>query len=177
MKLWCVGFEKFVDIINKNHWDEGVPSNCAVISINCGTGAGEQYSEYHACDDADNVLNLNFDDVDPIVFGLSDDEETYTYENKYAPGTYTTLEFFNDRMAKRAVKFIEDNINKDKINGVNFLIHCSAGVSRSQAFVKFIKNVYYEYDWETNPNNPCMHPNGFVFQKLMQAYRSRESNI
>jgi hypothetical protein len=33
--------------------------------------------------------------------------------------------------------------------------------------------IYDFMDWETNPNNPCLHPNGFVFQKLMQAYRSR----
>ena len=176
MKLWCVGFNEFEKLAKSNGWHLEVPSNIAIISINNGKDAGTD-SEYHACEDAYNVLNLNFDDVDPLVFGLSENEETYMYENKYAPGTYTTLEFFNDKMAKRAVKFIEDNLNRDKLNGVNFLIHCSAGVSRSQAFVKFIKNVYYEYEWETNPNNPCMHPNGFVFQKLMHAYRSRETNV
>ena len=70
-------------------------------------------------------------------------------------------------MAEKCVKFIEEN--KDK----HFFIHCSAGISRSQAFVKYIKNVYYENDFYTNPDNPCLHPNGFVFQKLMHAYRTR----
>ena len=177
MDLWCVGFKDFIDIVYKNHWDKGVPSRYAVISINCGTDVSKDCNEYHACEDAYNVLNLNFDDADPLVFGLSEDEETYTYKNKYEPDTYITLEFFNNKMAKRAVKFIEDNLNRDKFNGVNFIIHCSAGISRSQAFVKFIENVYYNYEWETNPNNPCVYPNGFVFQKLMQAYRSIESNV
>lgn len=167
MKLWCVGFNEFETIAKRNGWCLEVPSNIAIISINNGKDAGID-NEYHICEDDVNVLNLNFDDVDPMSLGLSDDTETYKYENRYSPATFTTIEFFTNDMAKRAVQFIEDN--KDK----NFYIHCSAGVSRSQAFVKFIKNVYYEYDWETNPNNPCIHPNGFVFQKLMQAYRSRE---
>ena len=172
MKLWCVGFNEFEKLAKRNGWHLEVPSNIAIISINNGKDAGTD-AEYHICEDDVNVLNLNFDDVDPMALGLSDDTETYTYENGYAKGTFTTIEFFTNDMAKRAVKFIEDAIENNKFDGVDFYIHCSAGISRSQAFVKYIKNVYYDYDWETNPNNPCLHPNGFVFQKLMQAYRSR----
>lgn len=172
MKLWCTSFLDFKRIAYKNEWDEKVPGNIAIISINNGKDAGT-VEEYHICKDAENVLNLNFDDVDPMALGLSDDTEIYTYENEYAKGTFTTIEFFTNDMAKRAVKFIEDVIENNKLDGVDFYIHCSAGISRSQAFVKYIKNVYDFMDWETNPNNPCLHPNGFVFQKLMQAYRSR----
>ena len=172
MKLWCVGFNEFEKLAKRNGWHLEVPSNIAIISINNGKGAGTD-TEYHICEDDVNVLNLNFDDVDPMALGLSDDTETYTYENGYAKGTFTTIEFFTNDMAKRAVKFIEDAIENNKFDGVDFYIHCSAGISRSQAFVKYIKNVYDFMDWETNPNNPCLHPNGFVFQKLMQAYRSR----
>lgn len=172
MKLWCVGFNEFEKLAKRNGWHLEVPSNIAIISINNGKDAGTD-TEYHICEDDVNVLNLNFDDVDPMALGLSDDTETYTYENGYAKGTFTTIEFFTNDMAKRAVKFIEDAIENNKLDGVDFYIHCSAGISRSQAFVKYIKNVYDFMDWETNPNNPCLHPNGFVFQKLMQAYRSR----
>lgn len=172
MKLWCVGFNEFEKLAKRNGWYLEVPSNIAIISINNGKDAGTD-TEYHICEDDVNVLNLNFDDVDPMPLGLSDDSETYTYENEYAKGTFTTIEFFTNDMAKHAVKFIEDVIENNKLDGVDFYIHCSAGISRSQAFVKYIKNVYDFIDWETNPNNPCLHPNGFVFQKLMQAYRSR----
>ena len=172
MKLWCVSFNEFEKLAKINGWHLEVPSNIAIISINNGKDAGTD-NEYHVCEDDINVLNLNFDDIDPIALGLPDDIETYTYIQKYN-GKETTIEFFTTDMGKKAVKFIEDMIEKNKLDDVDFYIHCSAGISRSQAFVKFIKNVYYEYDWETNPNNPCMHPNGFVFQKLMQAYRSRE---
>lgn len=168
MKLWCVGFNEFEKLAKHNGWHLGVPSNVAIISINNGTYFD---GEYHVCKDAGNVLNLNFDDADPIGYGLDEDTEFYSYN---APGTKNvTIGFFTNDMSKRAVKFIEDVIENNKLNGVDFYIHCSAGVSRSQAFVKYIKNVYYFLDWETNPNNPCLHPNGFVFQKLMQAYRSR----
>lgn len=163
MKLWCVGFLEFERIAKRNGWHIEVPSNIAIISINNGKDVGTD-NEYHICEDDDNVLNLNFDDIDPTHLDLDDNIETYTYIQKHN-GKETTIEFFTMDMAKKAVEFIENN--KDK----NFYIHCSAGVSRSQAFVKYIKNMYTETEWITNPNNPCIHPNGFVFQKLMQAWR------
>lgn len=159
-KLWCTSFIEFEQIAKENNWDKEVPNDIAIISINNGTCFE---NEYHVCKDADNVLNLNFDDADPIAYGLAEYIQFYSI-----PGEKSIiLKFFTNEMAKQAIEFIE--ANKDK----NFYIHCSAGISRSQAFVKYIKNVYYEYDWETNPNNPCMHPNGFVFQKLKQTYRER----
>ena len=167
-KLWCTSFIEFEQIAKENNWDKEVPNDVAIISINNGTYFE---GEYHICKDANNVLNLNFDDADPVGCGLPEDTEFYSYN---APDKRSiSLGFFTNDMAKRAVKFIENVIENNKLDGVDFYIHCSAGISRSQAFVKYIKNVYYEYDWETNPNNPCLHPNGFVFQKLMQAYRSR----
>ena len=156
-KLWCTSFIEFEQIAKENNWDKEVPNDIAIISINYSNLVE---NERHICKNDTNVLNLNFDDVDPITYGLSEDESCYIDDN-------IILVFFTNEMAKQAIKFIE--ANKDK----NFYIHCSAGISRSQAFVKYIKNVYDFMDWETNPNNPCLHPNGFVFQKLMQAYRSR----
>ena len=161
-KLWCTSFIEFEQIAKENNWDKEVPNDIAVISINNGTCFE---NECHVCKDADNVLNLNFDDADPISYGLSEYIQFYSYN--ISGEKSITLKFFNNEMAKQVVEFIEDN--KDK----NFYIHCSAGISRSQAFVKYIKNVYDFINWETNPNNPCLYPNGFVFQKLMQAYRSR----
>ena len=164
MKLWCVGFNEFEELAKRNGWHLEVPSNIAVISINNGKDAGND-TEYHICEDDVNVLNLNFDDVDPISNGLPEDIETYECSNG------VILEFFTNETAKKSVKFIENVIENNKLDGI--YIHCSAGISRSQAFVKYIKNIYPEYNWEINPNNPCIHPNGFVYQKLMQAYRSR----
>lgn len=157
-KLWCLGFEDFKRIAYKSEWDLEVPKEIAIISINNGSLIP---GEYHICKSSDNVLNLDFDDVDPI--GLEEDTSVHITDEK-------TLVFFTDLMADTAIKFIENNKNK------HFVIHCSAGISRSQAFVKFIKNVYSDYDWETNPHNPCIHPNGFVYQKLMQTFRNVQEN-
>ena len=79
MKLWCVGFNEFENLAKRNGWHLEVPSNIAIISINNGKDASTD-TEYHICEDDVNVLNLNFDDVDPMALGLSDDTETYTYE-------------------------------------------------------------------------------------------------
>jgi protein tyrosine phosphatase len=164
--LWCTSFIGFKRLAYKNEWDIAVPKDIAIISINNGKDAGT-VEEYHVCKDAANVLNLNFDDIDPNHLDLDDNTETYTYIQKHN-GEETTIEFFTMDMAKKTVEFIENN------KGKSFYIHCSAGVSRSQAFVKYIKNTYPEIDWETNPENPCIHPNGFVYQKLKQAWRTSD---
>lgn len=159
MKLWCTSFIQFKQIACNNNWDKVVPNNIAIISI-CNSQNFED--EYHICD-GENVLNLNFDDVSPEVFKLSDDTENFTYQSY--DGKEINLQFFTKSMADECVRFIERNKNK------NFYIHCSAGISRSQAFVKYIKNVYNDINWITNPNNPCEFPNGFVYSQLMKSYR------
>lgn len=161
-KLWCTNFTEFERIAKSQGWDKKVPKDIAIISINNGHDAGTD-EEYHVCK-GDNVLNLDFDDVDPVALDLDENTETYKYIQQHN-GKETIIEFFTEKQAKESVKFIEDN--KDK----NFYIHCSAGISRSQAFVKYIQHVYQGTEWETNPINACKFPNGFVFQKLMQAWR------
>lgn len=159
-KLWCTGFEGFKNLVEYNGWAESVPDNIAIISINNGKDAGA-IEECHLCA-GENVLNLNFDDIDPTALGLSEDATEYTYQKDGCP---ITVEFFTREQSEAAVKFIEKYQNRD------FYIHCSAGVSRSQAFIRFIQTVYHEIDWELNPVNPCIHPNGFVYQKLLQVWR------
>ena len=165
-KLWCLSLKDFRTLSTQNKWDETVPDNIAIISINNGKDTLLE-GECHLCK-GDNVLNLDFDDAEPSTFGLDDSAESH---NAKCDDIEFKIEFFTDKQAVEAIKFIEKHIDKD------FFIHCSAGVSRSQAFVKYIKNVYFDIDWETNPGNPCLHANGFVYQKLMHTYRCRENNF
>jgi len=167
MKLWCLNFNDFIELATQNQWYEEVPSNIAIISINGGKDNSLENDEYHFCKSAENVLNLNFDDIDPIAYGLESNTMSYDYNGK-------TIECFTDKQAIEAVNFIINHIQKNTFQEIHFFIHCSAGISRSQAFVKFIKNVCADWDWEINPNNPCLYPNGFVYQKLMNAYRCRK---
>ena len=161
-KLWCVGHNEFKRFALENGWDKEVPSDIAIISI-IGSEQCRAKDDTHICH-GDNVLNLEFDDVSPEAFNLDDNVTEHTYSD-YA-GNTTTVKFITEIQANKSVKFISKHIYKD------FYIHCSAGVSRSQAFVKFIKNNFYEIDWITNPNNPCVFPNGFVYSKLMEASRN-----
>lgn len=160
-KLWCVSFNGFRNIVNKEGWDINVPPSIAIISIN-SSGNICPGEETHLCHGT-NVLNLNFDDAEPFSYGLEDYTTDATITT--SDGENIRINFFTPEMAQECVKFIEGNKDKD------FYIHCSAGVSRSQAFVKYINNVYFDKEFQTNPNNPCLHPNGYVYQLLMEKYR------
>lgn len=170
-RLHCVSFLQFEQLCKENGWigHNNVPNDVAIISI-IGSEDCRDENERHICF-GENVLNLEFDDCDPTALGLEVNDLKYTYKQKIINAnceTYeknTTLYFFNNDMAKQAVEFIEKNINK------NFYIHCFAGVSRSQAFVRFIETNYPNINWITNKLNPCQCPNYFVCYKLQKYYR------
>lgn len=159
-KLWCTGFNNFKKLVETNNWESYLPEDIAVISIINGKDCGNP-EEYHILNTSDRVLNLEFDDVSPEAFGLSDNSETMRYDED------TVLEFFTDFQAKNIINFVENNLN------CNFFIHCSAGVSRSQAITKFILLNYSDRDWELNQDNPIMFPNGFIYQKLNKIFREQ----
>lgn len=164
-KLWCTSFIIFERIAKEQGWNIEVPNNIAIISINNPIENNDE--EYHVCKDADNVLNLDFDDIDPMHLDLDNNIDKFTYKRN---DKINTVYFFTNSMAEKSIEFIERN--KDK----HFFIHCSAGISRSQAFVRFIENTYYNKKFELNPLNPCRYPNGHVYSKLNQAYREKYNN-
>ena len=155
-RLWCTSYKGFKQLVEENHWDKYVPDSTAIISINY-TLINED--ECHLCS-GDNVLNLDFDDIDPVGIGLDANTESCKI------GT-ATLHIFTDQMAAHAIDFIEKHKSR------NFYIHCSAGFSRSQAFVRYIQTVYDDIDLVTNPDNPCMYPNGHVVTTLMRNWRKK----
>lgn len=162
MKLWCVNFKEFEKLAKANGWNKTVPSDTAIISI-INSPDIRIDGEKHICKDANNVLNLDFDDCSPLTYKVDASAENYEIE----PDKF--VQFFTPEMAKKSIEFIKKNKNK------NIYIHCNAGISRSQAFVRFFLNNIYENKWETNPNNPCLYPNGFVYQRLMEAYRNEQN--
>ena len=66
----------------------------------------------------------------------------------------------NKRQVIRACEFIDKHIDCD------FYIHCNAGMSRSQAFVKYIQDCYPDKEWETRKENPCRFPNMYTCNML-----------
>ena len=159
MKLWCNGFQGFKKILETNNWnDSNLPDNVAFISICCTETENSSYETHLLSYNHDNVINLDFDDINGYTLKDQFPDDDYVKDN-LARG-------LNDEQGLQLVKFIENNIGKD------IYVHCSAGVSRSQGVVKFILEYYNDYykESDTNPDNPCKMPNQHVFEVLRKFY-------
>ena len=159
-KLYCFSRKNFNLYMDECKWDDNtLPENAAVISICCTEPVKQNFvherydglNDVHRFNDKTNVLNLDFDDINEEV--------------RVCDG-FNAINITKEQ-ADRAVDFIESNKDKD------FYIHCNAGKSRSQAFIKYIKEQYPDIDWETNPNNPCLYPNVYVSNMLKRSAREK----
>lgn len=157
--LMCYSQINFVSKMKEMGWltIEDLPKDVAIISI-CNTTDNICKDEYHMFEDCPQVLNLNFDDFIPsihkingTIWDIGDGRKAYS---------------FNENMAKKAVKFIDEHINS------NFYVHCAAGISRSQAFIRFIET-NYDREWKTSKSNPCLHPNIYVLLLLNKVKRKQ----
>lgn len=104
----------------------------------------------HYLSSGENVLNLNFDDIEHDV--IQDEYHFHAISNEQAKELYS---------------FIEKHLDK------HIICHCRAGHSRSIGVVKYIFDTYPEYyeDCELNALNPIVTPNYDVVTKLKQQYR------
>ena len=117
----------------------------AFISINDTMG---QWNQSWFDQDHPNVLRLWFDDVEQ-------DGELWS------PTNAIHVEAFNSYQAQDLLDFIERNKDKD-----NFIVHCTAGISRSGAIGQFIAD-YFQCDKdEFKRMNPYIAPNGRVSRML-----------
>lgn len=67
-------------------------------------------------------------------------------------------------------------INVQILNGHdNFYVHCAAGMSRSQAIVRYILDTYIDIHWKTRKSNPCLYYNNHML--LMMKRAARQLNI
>lgn len=167
-KLYCYSEPAFVAAMQGNGWHiaEDLPDNVAIISI-----LEPDEANHHFFAEAANVLNVEFDDVDPTDWGAKRGETVYD------PGNGYLVYALDDDMAQRITTFIENNKDCD------FYIHCAVGASRSQGVVRYILDTYEDVDWQMNPNNPCITPNWHVVcmlkqRGLLDKYRKlfRETN-
>ena len=155
--LYCFSRQDFNKYMDLQNWtDETLPNDVAIISICCTEPVKENLvhahydgkTDFHRFADKENVLNLDFDDI--------------TEEIRHCEGGYDAIGITKEQ-AEKAVKFIDAHKNSD------FFIHCNAGKSRSQAFVKYIQEQYPDRQWVLNPNNPCLYPNVFVSNLLKRS--------
>lgn len=166
-KLLCVSQGWFDEIMLWLGWDdEHLPSEeHALISI---TESDEKSRCSHWFKrDHKNVINLHFDDIDG-------ESEIWKDYKRYSNGD---IQYRDQRLhpmhrveAQALLRFI--NYHKGK----RFIIHCQAGVSRSQAVVRFILDTFpEEYNitdcWQ---KNLPITPNVYVLALLKRWWRNFE---
>ena len=149
----CFSHLEFDQACSRNGWsDENIPEEIAFISIICTPSCQEYYlgetEEHYFKLPHPNVLNLEFDDI-------SRDWIDWKGHRFYG---------FSEDQARESYKFIQKNLGKD------FWVHCRAGQSRSQAFIRFLLDCFPDYQWETKADNPCETPNIDVLSKLKRCW-------
>jgi predicted protein tyrosine phosphatase len=132
---------------------ETAAQKVAFISINDTNG---RWTASWFNKDHPNVIRFWFDDVE-------NDEEL-------SPTNNISCKAFSEDMAQKLVDFIDANTDRD------FLVHCTAGISRSGAAGRFILD-YLEGDKEHFAKmNPHIHPNARVSRLLNNIIWKRDAN-
>ena len=181
--VFCYSHEGFNDYMRMKGWYERPGLYTATISI-CSPNDEDPVHWFPESYFVDNIIrqniNLDFDDIDPSHYW---DDDTYDRlfsqfmdfdpilahsENEYrfdAPTAPTgTVRAMTYEEAFKIVYFIDKEI---KLGAKNIIIHCSAGISRSQGIVRYILDNYGDtYDIVTREDNPCITQNYHVVRML-----------
>lgn len=125
------------------------------ISIECmdaGIWGKMTYKpDLHLVAPSDTVLNMDFDDVD---VDCTDEEGNH-------------WKAIDDEQGEEIAKFINKHLGK------HFVIHCTAGRSRSQGVARAILDMFPD-QYDTNPYtdmNPCLTPNYAVVTAIKRGLR------
>lgn len=148
IKIFVRSKPEFNDLMQTNNLsDKNVEekTDVAFISINDTHGA---WSQSWFDQDHPNVIRLWFDDVENDT-------------DKFSPTNTEGVKAFTVEDATRLRNFIKDNKDK-KV----FIVHCSAGISRSGAVGQFICDFFRCDRQEFLNDNPFIHPNGRVTRML-----------
>lgn len=193
VKLYCYSKNDFEYVMQANGWYDDVPYNCAVISIgNFSDNERHWFEDDYISGDNYNVFNLNIDDCEPFWYKdkLDDVLDTayndfivgkdrfdknllkkssmyFDYVREDRNGNFVPIHTMDYEEAFNLVTFIDGRIKDNK----DFYIHCNAGVSRSQAIVRYILDVYPDINWETRKDNPCDTPNMHIVRMLKRIAR------
>lgn len=140
--------------------DENVETytNDAFISIICTEDCRRYYLEedktHYFKRGHDNVLNIVFDD-------LTQDKDWNNY----------VFKAMSESQGEEIVNFIEKN------KGKNFMVHCTAGISRSGAVASFIRDFYLNDEEQDlfERENPHIRPNIHVLSTLKRVYYEKNN--
>lgn len=149
--LRCYSLNDILEEAPKIEQDRGA----AVLSISSTNSPQPLISELGMTGRGEDVMYLVFDDI-----GCEHEVDSDL-----------KLEYFGLTI-EQAEKFLEW-FEQRKEQGKNFYIHCEAGLSRSQGFIRFILDCYPEITWLLRMSNPCMYPNFYVVSTLKDAWRKK----
>lgn len=106
--------------------------------------------------DSENFKSFWFHDIDEDIV----DEEKGIVYNKAS-----------DEQLNSIIDFVEENKAMDY-----FIVHCTAGISRSGAVGEFVNDFFGEEDYNTfKRNNPQIIPNTYIKNRLRELYELKES--
>ena len=161
MKVYCYSRFEFGKEMQRLGWnDETLPKNVAIISICCTEPVQQHWKsqgydgneDEHYFSDAENVFNVDFDDITEPTQDCGDFIATC----------------ITDEQASKLVDFIATQYDCD------FYIHCNSGKSRSQAVVRFITEWFgAKRIIETRKENTCLYPNICVLNSLRHALSNK----
>ena len=148
-----------IKVVSKPEFPEtvekfGTGQDIAYISIEATPDCAKYYLEVekedfdndHFLPPGPNVLNLEFDDT-------TKDFLWHGHQIKTISG----------KQAKVIVDFIEGHLGK------TIIVHCKAGMSRSQGVARFVLDTWPDL-YEQDQSNPCLRPNPEVVRKLKRYY-------
>ena len=83
---------------------------------------------------------------------------------------------FSKNDARQIINFLDRHFTKNDFE--NIIVHCQAGISRSQAIALFIAKYYYQDDELLTSLKNAPKPNGnqYVYRLLEEEYQEKERN-
>ena len=174
--LYCYSQEKFDELMKSLGWKEPA-KGFSTVSICSPWNEG---FEHWFKPGTPNNYNIDCDD---IIRPFWWDKDYYDIAEKmYLDGqvkesnkfffyndTNCDLRLFNYEQAYLLAAWI----NTQMLNGRdNFYVHCAAGLSRSQAVVRYILDIYPKYNWKIREVNPPRYYNNHMLLMLKRAARN-----
>lgn len=172
--LYCYGCREFNDLAQVRKWSHDgrnlSPGLCVVsILSSCDQSEFGERRWFTEDGNDERICLLDFsdggltDESEIDLFDFSRPDRDHLYIDKAADGLYNPM---SAGQAAYLARFLDLNVKK----GMNIMVHCSAGASRSQGVVRYVLDMYPHINWSTRPDNPCLTPNMHVVRMLKRAY-------
>ncbi len=181
--LYCYSQEMFDGLMKEFGWKEPNEKS-STVSI---CSPWNEHFEHYFKPGTPNNINIDCDDIIHPFWWKKDNydealklyldgevEKSNKFFNYYEEddnGKSIDLRLLNYEQAFLLASWINVQI----LNGHdNFYVHCAAGISRSQAIVRYILDTYIDIHWKTRKNNPCTYYNNHMLLMLKRAARKLE---